>query len=122
MATHEWRVRECNVAADLVCNVMLQAEEDVNTANIPTVAASIRNGAQLQLFSDGGFNAGIGASGFVVVLHHWDEARERWCATLAGCRGIRLRQAHSAFQAEVVAAEMAINFAVELGDFLCNRQ
>ena len=110
--THDWRVRECNKAADLVCNACLGLEQDVSDIDTGSIADALHAGAQMQLYSDGGFKAGRGASAFVVVLSRYSGSQ--WVAELAGYKGVFMTDAGSAFQAEVVAADMAIEFAREL--------
>ena len=82
--THDWRVRECNKAADLVCNVCLQLASDVNDIDVRTIAKTLHGGAVSQLYSDGGFK-GSGASAFVAVPSK--DSGPKWVASLAGHQG-----------------------------------
>ena len=70
----------------------------------------------MQLYSDGGFNGVNGACGFVAVVNVWDS--NVWEAKLAGCRGTYLQDARSAFEAEVIAADMAVAFADDVSKLL----
>ncbi len=65
----------------------------------------------MQIFSDGGYCDGAGASGFVVVSIGRRPPFER---VLEGYRGVFLHEAVSAFQTEMVAAELAVQFVAGL--------
>ena len=76
-------------------------------------AERIVNGACLQLHSDGGFDGARGSAAVVVVL--FSRVRDEWAPSVLGYRGTYVPEARSAFHAEIVAAEMAICTALEIG-------
>ena len=82
----------------------------MDTIDLPYILSSIANRAHIQLFSDGGYREGRGASAFAVVVIEWREGYRN--ARLAGAKGSLLSEAASVFQAEVVAADMATKFAI----------
>ena len=69
----------------------------------------------MQIFSDGGFNGTSGAAAFVVVLADPSAANKR---CLGGHRGIWIPEALSAFQAELIAADIAVELAREIATLL----
>ena len=72
------------------------------------VAQRVADGSCMQFFSDGGFREGAGAAAFVVVKVNSTAAVER---ALAGRKGVLIAQSFSAFQTELLAADMAAEFA-----------
>ena len=112
MNPFEWRAREFNAAADLACNVILDSRAPVHTIDTPTLVAALRSGSNIQFYSDGGYRCGRGACAFVIVLS--TRVDGFWSAELAGLSGIYLEDGVSSFHAEILAAEMATDFAVGL--------
>ena len=108
----DWRHREFNTAADRVANCVLSRQGDVDTLDDAIVLECMRSAIGLQVFSDGGLAQGLGAAAFVVTaVHHVNSSFEY---SVLGARGILLRNARSAFQAEVLALDIAIEYISKL--------
>jgi len=67
----------------------------------------------LQIFSDGGYDGKNGAAAAVIVSYVFDG--EQWLPTVKGHKGIFLKNANSAFHAELFAADVAIQMATKVG-------
>ena len=105
MATHDWRPRELNRTADRLCNIALDTKNSFRIEYVPELAAKLREGVALQVFSDGGLRDDEGASAYAVYIVH---TREGSRLELALVDAIYLREQESAFAMEVVAADRAI--------------
>ena len=108
----DWRPREFNTAADYVANCVLHHKRDFNKITEHTAAEILQDAIGLQVYSDGGFNFGIGAAAFVVTCVKWDG--ERLQSVMMGSRGILIEGARSAFHTEVTALDMAVRFVLDL--------
>jgi hypothetical protein len=116
LSCHDWRPREYNAQADAVCNWVLDECCDMEDLDVHNIAARLAAGQVLQLFSDGGFTGACGAASFVVVCSAYEDGELK--AFNCGYRGAFMSIAVSSFQAELVAAEMAISFSMVLGKTL----
>ena len=110
---HDWRPREFNQQADAVCNWVLDDDEDIDELDLHQVASRLTRYKALQIFSGGGLDGSRGVAAFVVVGSTWENCT--WRIEIFGFRGILIRDAVSAFQAEIIAADAAIAFAKDLG-------
>ena len=63
----DWRSREFNKAADHVANCVIADGADVDTLRNVNSSELLEKAVALQIFSDGGFANGIGATAFVLV-------------------------------------------------------
>ena len=75
-----------------------------------------RSSDRIQIYSDGGFDGVRGAAGVVPICYQC--IRGEWVPVAEGYRGLFMKTARSAFHAELVAADAAIQLAFELGQ-LC---
>ena len=89
----------------MVCHIVLSRREGVDKLDPQELAEKVEAGWHLQVISDGGFSAGLGSCGVVVVAIAPNPPFDR---AVIGYRGLFLNEAVSAFQAEIVAAEFAV--------------
>ena len=102
----EWRPREYNSPPDVVCNWVLAKRADIVKLETSDAIEAVARGGALQLFCDGGFVAGIGALSFVVHVYGKGPGP---CRQI-GYIGKFIPQARSAFQAEITALQLAIEW------------
>ena len=110
---HDWRPREYNQQADAVCNWVLDDCKDVEDLDALEISTKLAAGQVLQLFSDDGYDGASGAASFVVVCSEYKHGS--WHTAICWYKGIYMQEAHSSFQAELIAADAAITFAFDLG-------
>jgi hypothetical protein len=108
----DWRPREFNTAADHVANCVLAEGANVDTLREEEFAMHLQQSTAIQVFSDGGFVSGTGAAAFVIVAV--TDAGEEFQCELIGARGVLVKDARSAFHMEVLALELAIEFALNI--------
>ena len=72
----------------------------------------MKDAAGIQVFSDGGYQEGHGAAAFAVALIQHDG--HKFISTMIGARACPIAPARSAFQAEVAALDLAIEFLIHL--------
>ena len=119
LSCHEWRPREYNSQADAVCNWVLDERSDMDELDVQIVVSRLASGQMLQVYSDGGFDGVCGAASFVLVFNTFEGGV--WHASTGGYRGVYISNARSAYQAELIGADAAISFAIELGRELRRR-
>ena len=107
----DWRPRECNKAADHVANCALAHDTDIETLKDVDLAG-LQQSIGLQVFSDGGFADGVGVAAFVIL--RIDSAGEGLRSSTVGARGCVIRNARSAFHAEVAGLDLATEFILRL--------
>ena len=117
LSCHDWRPGEFNKQADAACNWILDDRSDIADLDVHDIASRLLTGQVLQLFSDGGYGGASGAAAFVAVCSVL--RNDVWHATICGHRGIYMHVAVSSFEAELVAADAAIEFALEVGQMMC---
>ena len=81
--------------------------------DVATASEMLAGTPAIQIHSDGGYNGKVGAAGAVLVRFGFEDGG--WVPTVLGYQGEYLPDARSAFQAEVLAAKLAISIALELG-------
>ena len=86
--------------------------EAINTLDDDRVRGLLCMGGSFQIFTDGGFHAGVGSAAMVLVFILWDG--NDWQREIVGARGILLQPAESSFHSEVAALEMATEFMLEM--------
>ena len=102
-----------------VCNWDLDERSDMDELDVQTVVSRLASGQMLQIYSDGGFDGVCGAASVVLVFNTFEGGV--WHASTGGYRGVYISSARSAFQAELIGADAAISFAIELGRELRRR-
>ena len=102
----DWRPREFNSPPDVVCNWVLDGKADLDDLDLGPVVQAISQERCFQVHCDGGYKDGVGAASFVV--HAIDPASG--VVERLGYRGAFLSRARSAFQAELIALETAVQF------------
>ena len=112
LSCFDWRPREFNKLSDRICNWVLDRKSDVLSLDLHRVASELSQGASLQIQSDGGFVDGAGAAAAVLVVYRYDG--EKWQAEALGYKGVFVDNAASAFHAELLAADLAIQLALEI--------
>jgi len=113
LSCHDWRPREYNALADRVCAWVFKKGESIQDLDIVTVSEEIASDSCIQIHSDGGYNGKAGAAGVVIVRFKLKDGE--WIPSALGYRGVYIPDARSAFQAELIAAKLAISIAQELG-------
>ena len=113
----DWRAREFNTAADHIANYILDQRMDVSRWDEDIVMRSREAICGVQIFSDGGYAArdgGVksGAAAVVVILIPKNGGVQ--CAYLGGWAGWYLAEARSAFEAEVIALDKAVEMMCSL--------
>ena len=108
--SHVWRPREYNKLSDRVCNWILKDRANLERIDMERVRLAMQHGACLQISSDGGFKEGVGAAAIAVVLIIGDVLDIDSRTAIASYMAKHWQQACSAFQMELIAAEMAILF------------
>ena len=108
----DWRPREFNASADHVANCVPAARADICTLDKSRICESRSSACGLQVFSDGGFVQGRGAAAFVVTSVHC--VGDELVQESLGARGVWMQGAVSAFQAEVIALDLATDFVASL--------
>ena len=68
MATHEWRPRKFNTAADYLCNISLDEGSDVRHVFVHDIPGYLQDGWATQVYSDRGLRDNIGAAAFAIFL------------------------------------------------------
>ena len=112
LATHDWRPREYNKTADLLCNIALDNACNLRQQFVPSIADLLGQGASLQIYSDGGLRGSSGAAAFAAFVVDVANASS---LTLVLVDAIHLEAQDSAFAMEVIAADRAIQAAVDIG-------
>ena len=116
LSCHDWRPREYNALADRVCGWVLARGCNLFDIDLETISHRLKLGGHLQIHSDGGYNGIRGAAAAVFIVYvHKDSA---WCPEVFGYCGMLIDPARSAFHAELVAADLAICKALEIGSTL----
>ena len=110
------RLETTRTAAGYAANCVLHGAHDVDSIDENAITDALRDSIALQVFSDGGFNCGVGAAAFVVTCVEWNG--ECWYSTLLGARGLMIEGARSAFHSEVAALDLAVEFIQKL---VCRR-
>ena len=113
----DWRPREFNTAADHIANHILDHRRDEAVWKEEVVLERLHDILGLQIFSDGGYAARdgqerVGAAAVVIVVIPRDGETEN--AYIAVWAGWYLKNARSAFEAEVVALEKAVGLMQSL--------
>ena len=91
-----------------MASCVLSSERDINTLVEEDVVGRLRKVVAIQVYSDGGFTGEQGAAAFVVsCVYETEDGFER---ELVGSRGVLLKDAVSAFCAEVLAFDLPTEF------------
>ena len=122
----DWSPREYNTAADHVANCVLAHSSDIDTLGDEVRQQICHSTVGIQIFCDGGYVGGRGASAFVVCIVKPREIaradsddpctlRQAGFETkLLGARGILIERATSSFQAEALALDAAVEWVAKL--------
>ena len=70
----------------------------------------------LQIHSDGGFDGARAAAGIVLVSFDYIDCK--LVPTAEGYKGVYIEHARSAFQAELLAADIAVSTALDIGKLI----
>ena len=113
----DWRPREYNTAADHIANYILDQGRDETSWEERVVLDNLDNIRGLQIFSDGGYAARggrnkVGAAAVVIVVIPREGGADN--AYIAGWAGWFLAHARSAFEAEVIALDKAVELAIKV--------
>ena len=99
--------------ADCVCNWILACKTDLSDLDLHDVAARLQRGEHLQIHSDGGYRNGCGAAAAVVLTYALLDGLRT--PSVVGYWGAYIGEAKSAFHTELIAADVAIRKALEIG-------
>ena len=108
----DWRPRERNASADYVANHIMSNKCDLNTFDEEIAVGTLWTAVALQIFSDGGFAGGAAAAAVVFVAIQ--AVGTSFQNTCLGARGYYLDSCRSAFCAEVLALEHAVEVVSQL--------
>ena len=97
-----------------MCNWVFDRRVTLENLELHPIAEKLSRGCALQVHSDGGFDGQYGASAAVLVCLTCIDGV--WVPAVEGYRGVFLESARSAFHAELVAADMAIELANAIGE------
>ena len=108
----EWRRREYNKLADNVCNLVMDQRQTFSYRNRDLMEAIRPGNGNVLVFSDGGSRPGssIAAAGWIAYVLGGVWGCEDDSVHLLASEGILIGTAVSAFQAELTAAESALDF------------
>ena len=108
----DWRPREFNATADHAANCILQDSSDVDTRSQSGLLDTLNDAVAVQIFSDGGYANNEGAAAFVLTSVH--DRGNHFETVIIGARGILMKNARSAFHAEVTALDIATEFLLSM--------
>ena len=112
----EWRLRKHNKIADHVANLTMDNRKSFSWRNEILLEAIRPGNCNILIFSDGGTRPAdsVASGGWVafVLGGHWGEGDD--AVHLLATGGVFINQRVSAFQAEITAAESALDFVRSL--------
>ena len=116
----DWRPREFNTAADYAANCTPHSGGNVDSiTDDDKIGDSLKDATAVQVFSDGGFNKGVGVAAFVVTAVRFDG--KSFSSEQLGARGLLISGDCSALHAEVAALDASVEYLLRLAR-ICKRQ
>ena len=108
----EWRPRRYNQLADNVCNLVMDHRQTYSYRNSELMEAIRPGNGNILVFSDGGVrpDSSIASAGWIAYVLGGIWGEEDNTVHLLASEGILIHSAVSAFQAEITAAESALDF------------
>ena len=95
-------------------NWVFASEGDISNFDLQDIADRLKCREHLQIHSDGGYKENTGAAAVVFLTFALNDGM--WTASVLGYFGVLITNAKSVFQAELLAADMAIIKALEIGE------